>query len=241
MREDPANSRPSDGSSPGVVLLHGIARTSRSLRRVERALQASGFATLNLDYASRKKPLEALATDIHPVISDFASTKAQVHFVAHSMGGLLTRVYVARYRPAALGRVVMLGTPNGGSEVADLLKRLAIFRAFYGPAGQQLTTEQDDGLTSLPPPDYAVGVIAGIRSIDPIASRFILPRPNDGRVSVQSAKLANMADHVTVKASHTGLVRHRVAIDQTIAFLQDGRFKPAEGCAMRLDRQLQPN
>jgi len=188
-------------------------------------LRACGFATLNLDYASRRKPLEVLAADIHPDITAFAnSIGGPLHFVAHSMGGLLTRVYVAHYRPATLGRVVMLGTPNGGSEVADLLKRFAIFRAFYGPAGQQLTTEQDDRLTSLPPPDYAVGVIAGIGSLDPIASRFILPRPNDGRVSVQRAKLAGMTDHTTVLASHTGLIRHPVAIDQTITFLRDGRF-----------------
>ena len=218
-----------DRRSPGVVLLHGIARTSRSLRKVERALQACGFATLNLDYASRRKPLDALAADIHPDITAFAnSIGGPLHFVAHSMGGLLTRVYIAHYRPAALGRVVMLGTPNGGSEVADLLKRLSIFRTLYGPAGQQLTTAQDDRLTSLPPLDYAVGVIAGIRSIDPIASRFILPRPNDGRVSVQSSKLADMTDHITVRASHTGLVRHPVAIDQTITFLREGRFRPSE-------------
>ena len=229
MTGDQANSRPTDGSSPGVVLLHGIARTSRSLRKIERALQASGFATLNLDYASRRKPLKALAADIHPDIAEFANTVAgPLHFVAHSMGGLLARVYVARYRPAALGRVVMLGTPNGGSEVADLLKRLAIFRAFYGPAGQQLTTVQGADLMSLPPPDYAVGVIAGIGAIDPIASRFILPRPNDGRVSVQSAKLAGMTDFMTVRASHTGLVRHPVAIAQAVAFLREGRFASSQ-------------
>jgi pimeloyl-ACP methyl ester carboxylesterase len=224
-----ANSRSTQDSSPGVILLHGIARTSRSLRRLETALQVSGFATLNLDYPSRKKPLEALAADIHPAISDFARTNGgPVHFVAHSMGGLLTRVYVATYRPMWLGRVVMLGTPNGGSEVADLLKRLAIYRAFYGPAGLQLSTEQDAVPRSLPPPDYAVGIIAGIRSIFPISSIFILPRPNDGRVSLQSAGLADMADCTTVKASHTGLIRNRIAIDQTIAFLREGRFKPSE-------------
>jgi pimeloyl-ACP methyl ester carboxylesterase len=224
-----ANSRSTQDSSPGVILLHGIARTSRSLRRLETALQVSGFATLNLDYPSRKKPLEALAADIHPAISDFARTNGgPVHFVAHSMGGLLTRVYVATYRPVWLGRVVMLGTPNGGSEVADLLKRLAIYRAFYGPAGLQLSTEQDAVPRSLPPPDYAVGIIAGIRSIFPISSIFILPRPNDGRVSLQSAGLADMADCTTVKASHTGLIRNRIAIDQTITFLREGRFKPSE-------------
>jgi hypothetical protein len=118
----------------------------------------------------------------------------------------------------------MLGTPNGGSEVADLLKDLSVYRAVFGPAGLQLSTAQAPVLAALPPPDYAVGIIAGCRTIAPIASAFILPRPNDGRVSVASAKLADMSDHIIVKASHTGLPRNTVAIEQTIAFLRDGRF-----------------
>jgi len=222
-----ANDGPSaETASPGVVLLHGIARTSRSLHKLEQALRQSGFATLSIDYASRKKPLEALAADIHRPIAEFVeTTSGPTHVVGHSMGGLLARVYIARHRPARLGRVVMLGTPNGGSEVADLLRRSLPYRTFYGPAGQQLTTERDLTLTSLPPLDYPVGIIAGIRTLDPIASIFILPRPNDGRVSVHSSKLERMADHTTVKTSHTGLVRHPAAIAQAIAFLQTGRFE----------------
>lgn len=128
--------------------------------------------------------------------------------------------------PAQLGRVVMLGTPNGGSEVADLLQGLALYRSFYGPAGQQLTTHLDGVLRTLPALDYAVGIIAGKRSLDPISSILVVPRPNDGRVSVRSSRLDGMADHVTVKASHNGLLRHPLAIGQTIAFLKEGRFKP---------------
>ncbi len=214
-----------DTIAPGVVLLHGIARTARSLRKLERSLQQAGFATLNLDYASRKKPLEVLAEDIHPDVSAFANACAgPIHFVTHSMGGLLARIYIARHRPGRLGRVVMLGAPNGGSEVADLLKSFPLYRALYGPAGQQLTTKGHAVLTSLPPVDYPVGVVAGSRTIDPIASYFILPRPNDGRVSVQSSKLDCMTDHVTVKAPHNGLVRHAAATAQTIAFLRAGHF-----------------
>jgi len=208
---------------PGVVLLHGIARTSRSLRRLEQALQEAGFETLNLDYPSRRKPLDRLADHIHPAVADLAERhKAPIHFIGHSMGGLLVRVYVAKYRPAQLGRVVLLGTPNGGSEVADLLKGFFLYRRFYGPAGQQLTTDREP--QSLAAPDYDVGIVAGSRAIDPISALFIVPRPNDGRVSVQSSKLDGMADHVTVKASHTGLPSHPTAISQAIAFLREGRF-----------------
>ncbi|AWL91110.1 MULTISPECIES: alpha/beta fold hydrolase [Bradyrhizobium] len=220
MREAPQSG---DARCPGVVLLHGIARTSASLRKLERALQASGFATLNIDYPSRKKAIAALADDIHPAISGFAERDAPLHFVAHSMGGLVARAYIAKHRPARLGRVVMLGTPNSGSEVADLLSGSRLYRTFYGPAGLELTT----AIRALPTVDYPVGVIAGNRFIDPVAGLLVLPKPNDGRVSVQSAMLAGMTDHVVAKASHTGLPRHAAAIEQTIAFLRDGRFRTA--------------
>jgi pimeloyl-ACP methyl ester carboxylesterase len=211
--------------SEGVILLHGIGRTHRWMRKLEQALRQAGYATLNLGYASRKKPLDLLAADIDGPISSFAQEiDGPLHFVGHSMGGLLARVYIAKYRPERLGRVVMLGTPNGGSEIADRLRDLALYRAYYGPAGQQLTTRLDSALTSLPALDYAVGVIAGDRSIRPIASLFRVPKPNDTMVSVASTGLDGMADHVVVNAVHARLPHHARAIDETIAFLRDGRF-----------------
>jgi pimeloyl-ACP methyl ester carboxylesterase len=193
------------------------------------ALQRAGFATLNLDYESRRKALEGLAEDIDPAIQRFADRiDGSVHFVCHSMGGLLARVYIARHRPKHLGRVVMLGTPNSGSEIAERLKNFGVYRAFFGPAGQQLGTRRDAAIDALfPPVDYPVGIIAGNRSIYPIASRF-LPRPHDGRVSIANTKLEGMADHVVVAASHPWLVRNSVAIAQTIAFLREGKFNPSD-------------
>ena len=212
----------------GVVLLHGIAMGSWTLKKLERALQRRGYATLNLDYASRKKPLQQLAEDIHVSVDAFASRlDGPIHFVGHSMGGLLARTYVARHRPERLGRVVLLGTPNGGSEIADLLEPLSIYRWFFGPAGAQLTTHPDESLASLPPLDYPVGVVAGNLSIYP-SSLFLVPRPNDGRVSVESAKLPDMADHIVIRATHPWLTRHPAAIDQTIAFLNAVRFDPPQ-------------
>ena len=209
----------------GVVLLHGISRTALSFRKMQLALEGAGFTTLNLDYASRRKALEGLAEDIHPAIQPFADRiDGSVHFVCHSMGGLLARVYIARHRPKHLGRVVMLGTPNGGSEIADRLKNIGVYRAFFGPAGQQLGTQRDAAIEALfPPIDYPVGIIAGNRSIDPLAGTM-LPKPHDGRVSVANTKLEGMADHVVVAASHPWLVRNSDTIVSTIAFLRSGKF-----------------
>jgi pimeloyl-ACP methyl ester carboxylesterase len=209
----------------GVILLHGISRTARSFLKMQAALEASGFAVLNLDYPSRRKTLQALAEDIHPAIERFADgIEGSLHFVGHSMGGLLTRVYLARHRPARLGRVVMLGTPNGGSEITDRLKNFLPYRLFFGPAGQQLGTQRDAALQALfPPVDYPVGIIAGNRSIYPISSVF-LPKPHDGRVSVANTRLDGMVDHFVLAAPHPLLPENNIAIEQTIAFLRDGKF-----------------
>jgi pimeloyl-ACP methyl ester carboxylesterase len=190
------------------------------------AIEAAGFATLNVDYASRYKRLEMLAEDIHPAIARFAETiEGSTHFVCHSMGGLLARVYLATHPPKRLGRVVMLGTPNGGSEIADRLKNFVGYRKFFGPAGQQLVTIRDDATEALLlPMSYPVGIIAGNRSINPISSALFLARPNDGRVTVANTKIEGMADHIVVNTSHPWLIRHRQAIDQTIAFLRQGHF-----------------
>lgn len=210
----------------GVVLLHGISRTLRSLNKMQRAIEAAGFMTLNVGYASRHKRLEMLAEDIHPAVTRFAETiEGSTHFVCHSMGGLLVRVYLANHRPERLGRVVMLGTPNGGSEVADHLKNFIGYRMVFGPAGQQLVTTRDMATEAmLPPMNYPVGVIAGNRSIDPISSVLFLTGPNDGRVTVARTKTEGMTDHIVVNTSHPWLIRHRQAIDQTIAFLRQGYF-----------------
>jgi pimeloyl-ACP methyl ester carboxylesterase len=230
---------PSDALNPGgVVLLHGIARTPRSFRRMQGALQQAGFATLNLGYASRSLPLEALADAIHPDITQFAASfDGPVHFVAHSMGGLLTRVYIAAHRPARLGRVVMLGTPNQGSEIADRLRNIALYRSFFGPAGLQLVTRRDAALQArLPSIDYPVGIIAGNRSLYPLAST-LLPRPNDGRVSVQNTRLEAMTDHLVIATSHPWLMRDPEAIRQTLGFLRNGRF----GAETQLAPAIEPS
>jgi pimeloyl-ACP methyl ester carboxylesterase len=223
VSERPASA---NATQDGVVLLHGISRTARSFRKMQTALEGCGFATLNQDYASRRKALEALAEDIHPSIQRFASgIDGSVHFVCHSMGGLLARDYLARYRPKRLGRVVMLGTPNSGSEIADRLKHIGVYRTWFGPAGQQLVTQRDAAVAAMfPPVDYPVGIIAGNRSVYPISSAF-LPKPHDGRVSVENTKLDGMADHIVMETSHPWLVRNGPAIEQTIVFLRDGEFR----------------
>lgn len=212
--------------SDGVVLLHGIGRRASSMRSFERALLAAGFLTLNVGYPSRHKSIQQLVTDIDAAVSPFATAlDGPVHFVCHSMGGLVARAYLERHRPTRLGRVVMLGPPNGGSEIADLLQKRLFYRLLFGRAGGELTTSGCKlRNASAAPIDFQVGVIAGNRPLLPLASSLVLPGPNDGKVTVRSTRLAGIADHIVVATSHTALIRNRIALRQTISFLQNGQF-----------------
>jgi pimeloyl-ACP methyl ester carboxylesterase len=196
------------------------------MARMDRALRAAGYETLNLDYPSRRMGLEELAVAIHPAVSAFAETApGPVHFVTHSMGGLLARLYLARFRPRRLGRVVMLAPPNQGSEIADLLERTWLYRTVYGPAGAQLGTRRADALAeALGPVDYPVGIIAGDRSIDPLCW-VLIPGPNDGKVGVARTRLEGSADHVTLHTTHPTILLNREAIAETLTFLETGRFR----------------
>ncbi|MBB2965157.1 triacylglycerol lipase [Methylobacterium sp. R2-1] len=208
----------------GVLLLHGIARRAASLRPLERRLAAEGYATLNLDYPARRLGLADIAETIAPSAATFGAGVSRLHIVTHSMGGLVARVLLARRRPENLGRVVMLGPPNGGSEVADALHRLAPYRRFFGPAGAELVTGRDTAQERLyGPVDFPLGVIAGRRSLYPLAS-LLLPGPNDGRVTVARTRLEGMAGHIVLPVAHPTMMWNRRVLAETLHFLREGRF-----------------
>ncbi len=209
-----------------VVLLHGLARTSMSMNRMQRALEAEGFATTNVDYPSREHTVEELADIAVP--EGLAGCHAvedveRIHFVTHSLGGILVRQYLSGHDIEELGRVVMLGPPNQGSAAVDELAGVPGFDWLNGPAGRQLGKGEDSVPLRLGPAEFELGVIAGNRTIDPITSA-VLDDPDDGRVSVEDTKLDGMADFIVVEHSHAFMMRMRTTIDLTIAFLRSGRF-----------------
>lgn len=214
-----------------VVLLHGILRSPRQMRRLERRLEAEGYTVHNIGYPSTKLGLSALVEHVHaalsqPAVADAIAAAPAIHFIGYSLGGLVTRAYLTRHRPDRLGRVVLLATPNHGSEVADALRRLPPYRWIAGPVGQELGTDQAAVAELFGPVDYPCGVLAGDVSLDPIGN-FVLPRPHDGKVSVESTRLAGMADHRVVHAGHTFFPVDDRVIEDTVRFLREGRFGPA--------------
>ena len=212
-------------ASEHVILLHGLCRTKHSMSAMEAGLTARGYRVLNVDYASRTSSISELADTVIP--EAVAECRAQgatiIHFVTHSLGGILIRSYVARHSLPELGRVVMLAPPNQGSEVVDILGRLWIFGVINGPAGRELGTGMNSTPNKLGPAEFPLGIIAGNRSINPINSLSI-HGPDDGKVSVEKTKMAGMTDHIILPTAHPFLMRNRQAIKQTVHFLRTGAF-----------------
>ena len=221
---EPATAGPTVASQGCVVLLHGLSRTSRAMKPLARAFKKAGYKVVNVDYPSRHHPIEVLAPlAVEKLGASQCEQQPVVHFVTHSLGGILVRYYLSEDSIPNLGRVVMLAPPNQGSEVVDGYKNIPGFRLLNGPAGMQLGTDDQSIPRQLPAVEFELGVIAGSKTFNPILS-LQLPNPDDGKVSAQSARVEGMSDYLLLPVTHTFLMRSRQVIAQTIHFIEHGGF-----------------
>ncbi len=209
-----------------VILLHGILRSKTDMLLLTKYFEKRNFATLNVLYPSREQSIEDLSDFVRDKIihCPHYNENTKINFVTHSMGGLIARYYIAKYKPENLGKVVMLGPPNTGSEFADWLTETKIlapaFKTIFGPASQQLTTKYKhipDDIT------YPLGVIAGNVSINPLAP-WILDGEHDGIVPVERTKIAGMADHIIIPATHSFMMFNPKVMEQAYYFLLHSKF-----------------
>jgi triacylglycerol lipase len=208
-----------------VILLHGYGRTACSMLGLKWDLRRAGYRVINVNYPASRFLVEELANQfLHRIIEDNdVNSMRRVHFVTHSLGGIIVRRYLANHSLDNLGRVVMLAPPNHGSAIVDRLRKGALIRRFTGQSRLQLGTTENDLPRKLGPAQFECGIIAGDRSLNPLLSRC-LSGPNDGKVTVESARLDGMRDFLTVRSTHTWMMWRKHVIRQAVHFLQNGEF-----------------
>jgi len=126
-----------------VIFLHGIGRSRRSMRFIEKYIADRGYRTYNLNYPSTKKTIQEIVLKYIPSVIEKCKGADKIHFVVHSMGGIIMRHYLQDHSLPKGSRIVMLAAPNHGSEVTDFFRNFFLYKWIYGPAGQQLGTEAE--------------------------------------------------------------------------------------------------
>ena len=201
-----------------VILIHGIWMNGLDMSLLRWRLIRNGYIVKRFAYASVGKSLRENASELSTFLHSIRATP--VHFVAHSLGGLLVRQLFQDYPQQRPGRIVTLGTPHVGSRAARRLSQYSWGRKLLGKSIKA-------GLLGDAPPwrnEHDIGVIAGSRPLG--LGRLItsLPVPNDGTVALDETRLDGMADYIVVNSNHMGLVVNGEVARQVEHFLRYGRF-----------------
>jgi hypothetical protein len=218
-----------------VVIVHGLWMPGAETLLLRRRLDAAGFATRVFRYRSVGAGLDANAARL----ADFVTTVPgdTVHFVGHSLGGVLILCMLEQYAPERVGRVVCLGSPLIGSCSAGTVRAWPGGRAVLGKCILDLlerggctrwTGRGDLGIV-------AGGLSIGLGRVLAWLGPGHLPLPNDGMVTVAETRLPGATDHIVLRVSHTALLWSPEAAKQVIHFLRCGRFQHV--CRARIDRQ----
>ncbi|MDH3315693.1 MAG: alpha/beta hydrolase [Gammaproteobacteria bacterium] len=206
-------------------MLHGLGRTHRSMSDMAEALAGAGYAVENIGYPSTDFSFEQLLEIVSQEMERCCVRgDKKIDFVTHSLGGILLRAYANEKGAEHIGRAVMLSPPSRGSELVDELKGITLFQWITGPAGQQLGTGPDSVPLKLGPLNFEAGVITGDASFNPLYS-WLIPGPDDGKVSVDRARVSGMSDFLVLPHSHSFIMNSEDVIRQTLFFLQHGRFE----------------
>ncbi len=212
-----------------VVLVHGLGRTCASMTRLKRSLEKTGFNVQCWSYPSRQRRLSGHIEAFRLWLADH-DFEGMVHFVGHSMGGIVIRGALAAEVPVSVGRIVMIAAPNRGAGVASRYGNWPLSRFVFGAPLEDLA-ENSPALAKLGVPEADIGIIAGVRRFHPFnpISYLNLLHPveqkHDGTVELNNTHLDEAKDSVVIEAHHTFICDHPEVMTQTDFFLRQGRFQ----------------
>ena len=220
-----------------AIVLHGLNVTHHTMLRLARALERDGYRVVNRTYPSRTMPLDQIATEWLPrlLAGHDAPSAPRLHFVTHSMGGIIVRLWLQRNPvPKNLGRIVMITPPNQGSEIPDHFRNTPFMRSLFRRVASPNAARLGTDATSVPvqlshtglPPAVDLGIIAGNRPLNPLFLPWFKGE-SDGTVSVASTRLPGMRDHIIMPHSHTGILARSATAAQVLHFLRNGKFHHA--------------
>lgn len=214
-------------NSECVILIHGLGRTQSAMSEFAAILKRNHYEVVNHRYPSTRNSVEALADQYIPAMVDECSQyhPERIHFVTHSLGGIILQKYLETHTIEHLSSIVMLGPPNHGSPLADMFHKNELARFILGPVLSELTTTSQSVKPKDLPADhsYKIGIIAGNYTINPLGS-FIFKEPNDGKVSVSSTQLDHMNDFIVLPVSHTFMIQNEMVERQVLSFIHNGHF-----------------
>ncbi len=199
-----------------VIILHGLGRSGTSMRKLAEAIKAAGFKTMVLDYPSTSHGIDALAEGLCARLP----REGRLHFVGHSLGGVLSKKLAKRLPPERRGRVVQIGAPNFGSELAA---RARLFSRVMGPALAELQPHEaeEDG-------EVEIGAIGGTAALAAYSLITGIDGENDGKVSLRSAfGHAPEGKKLALPVAHSLMMQDARVVAATVEFLQNGCFAEA--------------
>ena len=206
-----------------VVLLHGALKSSLSMNRIENAFESAGYRTFNWDYDSNDYTVEQNAATLDSLIRTREYEQYRLHFVTHSLGGIIGRYYLDNFQPPHLGRMVMIAPPNQGSQLATTFQDFPPFRWLYKKTIEYLVTGEDAFAPNAGIPPCEFGIIAGGTG-GKYGYTWYLPGDDDGTISVEQTKLKGASDFIIVHHIHSALPLERETVEQTRYFIENGRF-----------------
>jgi len=197
--------------------VHGLWYGPWTLFRLERALQRQGYSTRRFKYQPTAQPLGRHAEDLHAFSRQSGSD--QQHFIGHSLGGLLILRMLAENPGVAPGRVLLLGTPLGGSITARKAGRVP----GSGPLLGEVREALEKGYSVLPV-DRDTGMIAGSRAFGLALFTGGVGEPGDGTVGLSETEAEGLRDRIVLPVTHSGMLFSKKVIRQSVHFLDNGAF-----------------